>query len=75
MIRAGVVTLRIVILAPGILMKRERRLAVIVTVIILAGALAGIFLAPRITPPTVLMPVSRRSPSVRYRRGQDTNGI
>jgi hypothetical protein len=39
-------------------MKRERRLAVIVAVVILTGTLAGVFLAPRITPPTVLMPVA-----------------
>ena len=38
-------------------MKRERRLAVIVALIILAGTLAGVLLAPRITPPTALIPV------------------
>lgn len=38
-------------------MKRERRLAVIVAVIILTGTLAGILLAPRITPPTALVPL------------------
>ncbi len=38
-------------------MKRERRLAIITTLIILAAALAGVFLAPRIGPPAVLTPI------------------
>lgn len=37
-------------------MKRERRLAIITTLIILAAAVAGVFLAPRIGAPAVLSP-------------------
>jgi hypothetical protein len=39
-------------------MKRERRLAIITTLIILAAAVAGVFLAPRIDPPAVLSPAA-----------------
>lgn len=38
-------------------MKRERRIAVIIAMVIVAGAIAGIVLAPRITPPSVLTPL------------------
>lgn len=37
-------------------MKRERRLAVITMLIILAAAVAGVFLAPHVGPPAVLTP-------------------
>jgi hypothetical protein len=37
-------------------MKREQRIVAIAAVVIIAGAVAGIFLAPRLTPPAVLVP-------------------